>query len=91
MMFASLAFAPVSAYAKNFGDYRGAEYVRNYDGDTVTFNLPGLHPLAGEEGRILKLKWYHSLIKNFADWGVRGVVVDKSWRKPVHQNHPGTV
>ena len=28
-----------TAYAKSFGDYEGAIYVRNYDGDTITFNL----------------------------------------------------
>jgi endonuclease YncB( thermonuclease family) len=33
----------VSAKQK-FGDYEGATYVRNYDGDTITFNLPNLHP-----------------------------------------------
>ena len=27
---------------QNFGDYEGAIYVRNYDGDTITFNLPNL-------------------------------------------------
>ena len=35
--------------AKSFGDYEGAVYVRNYDGDTVTFNLPELHPIIGEK------------------------------------------
>ncbi len=42
-----LAHSP--AYAKSFGDYEGAIYLRNYDGDTVTFNLPGLHPIIGEK------------------------------------------
>ena len=37
------------AHAKSFGNYEGAIYVRNYDGDTVTFNLPGLHPIIGEK------------------------------------------
>ncbi|KMP11205.1 nuclease [Candidatus Nitromaritima sp. SCGC AAA799-A02] len=37
------------AHAKSFGDYEGAAYVRNYDGDTITFNLPGLHPIIGEK------------------------------------------
>lgn len=39
--------SPVQAV--EFGDYFGAEYVRNYDGDTVTFNLPKLHPLIGSK------------------------------------------
>ena len=33
---------------QSFGDYEGAVYVRNYDGDTITFNLPTLHPIIGE-------------------------------------------
>jgi hypothetical protein len=28
-----------SVYAKSFGDYEGAIYLRNYDGDTITLNL----------------------------------------------------
>ena len=40
---------PALSFAKSFGDYDGAVYVRNYDGDTVTFNLPGLHPIIGEK------------------------------------------
>lgn len=40
---------PSYSLAKSFGDYEGAIYVRNYDGDTVTFNLPGLHPIVGEK------------------------------------------
>jgi len=40
---------PSYSLAKSFGDYEGAIYVRNYDGDTITFNLPGLHPIIGEK------------------------------------------
>ena len=40
---------PSYSLAKSFGDYQGAVYVRNYDGDTITFNLPGLHPIIGEK------------------------------------------
>ncbi len=40
---------PSHALAKSFGDHKGAVYLRNYDGDTITFNLPGLHPIIGEE------------------------------------------
>lgn len=40
---------PSYSFAKSFGDYEGAIYVRNYDGDTITFNLPGLHPIIGEK------------------------------------------
>ena len=32
---------------KTYGDIEGAIYVRNYDGDTITVDLPGVHPLFG--------------------------------------------
>lgn len=32
----------------NYGNFRNVEYVRNYDGDTITFNIPELHPLIGK-------------------------------------------
>ncbi len=40
---------PSYSLAKSFGAFEGAVYVRNYDGDTITFNLPGLHPIIGEK------------------------------------------
>ena len=40
---------PALSFAKSYGDIHGAVYVRNYDGDTITFNLPGLHPIIGEK------------------------------------------
>jgi micrococcal nuclease len=40
---------PSYSLAESFGDFQGAIYVGNYDGDTVTFNLPGLHPIIGEK------------------------------------------
>ncbi len=43
-----LCIAPHSI-AKSFGSYEGAIYLRNYDGDTITFNLPGLHPIIGDK------------------------------------------
>ena len=41
--------SPSDISAKSFGDFEGAVYIRNYDGDTITFNLPGLHPIIGEK------------------------------------------
>ena len=38
----------LSSYAESYGDYQGAVYVKNYDGDTITFNLPKLHPIIGK-------------------------------------------
>jgi len=43
-----LLLAP-PAHAKDFGDYNNAIYIKNYDGDTITFNLPNLHPIIGEK------------------------------------------
>ena len=40
---------PSYSLAESFGDFQGAIYGGNYDGDTVTFNLPGLHPIIGEK------------------------------------------
>ena len=40
---------PSYSFAKSFGDYEGAVYVRNYDGDTITLTLPSLHPIIGEK------------------------------------------
>ena len=51
LVFLFLAFLLLPSYslAKSFGNYEGAIYIRNYDGDTITFNLPGLHPIIGEK------------------------------------------
>ena len=44
-----LLTATSSHSEQSFGDYEGAIYVRNYDGDTITFNLPNLHPIIGKK------------------------------------------
>jgi micrococcal nuclease len=41
--------ATFSHSEQSFGDYERAVYVRNYDGDTITFNLPNLHPIIGKK------------------------------------------
>ena len=33
---------------KVYGDFKNVKYVRNYDGDTITVTIPGVHPLFGE-------------------------------------------
>ena len=43
---------PSYSFAKSFGDYQGAVYVRNYDGDTIRFDLPGYPPIAGDDIRV---------------------------------------
>lgn len=47
-----LTVAFSNAYAKgrnNYGDFENVSYVRNYDGDTITFDIHGIHPLIGED------------------------------------------
>jgi micrococcal nuclease len=37
----------ISAAPKEYGDINNVVYVRNYDGDTITFNVPNFHPVIG--------------------------------------------
>ncbi|MBF0193122.1 MAG: thermonuclease family protein [Magnetococcales bacterium] len=39
---------PAFGDKKSYGDIEGVVYLGNYDGDTVRFNLPGVHPLIGQ-------------------------------------------
>jgi endonuclease YncB( thermonuclease family) len=32
-----------------YGNLKRVQYVRNYDGDTVTFNIPNIHPVIGDK------------------------------------------
>ena len=43
---------PTYSFAKSFGDYQGAIYLQNYDGDTIRFDLPGYPPIAGDDIRV---------------------------------------
>ena len=53
-----IAFTLLSflSYAENCSHdektFRCVEYINNYDGDTVTFNIPNLHPLLGQKVNI---------------------------------------
>ena len=40
------------SYAESYGDYQGAIYLQNYDGDTIRFDLPGYPPIAGDDIRV---------------------------------------
>jgi len=42
-------FVQARGRGTSYGTFRGAQYVRNYDGDSITMNLPGLHPILGKE------------------------------------------
>ena len=49
LLTALILLSPTLSFAKSYGDIQGAVYVRNYAGDTITFNLPGLHPIIGDK------------------------------------------
>ena len=49
LLMALLLALALPAHAKTYGDFENAVYVRNYDGDTITFNLPGYPPILGEK------------------------------------------
>ena len=40
------------SYAESYGEYQGAIYLQNYDGDTIRFDLPGYPPIAGDDIRV---------------------------------------
>jgi len=44
-----LLLLPALSFSKDYGNYQGAVYVSNYDGDTIKFDLPGLHPIIGNK------------------------------------------
>ena len=43
---------PSYSSAKSFGEYQGAVYLQNYDGDTIRFDLPKYPPIAGDDIRV---------------------------------------
>jgi len=76
----------VSAKQK-FGDYEGAIYVRNYDGDTITFNLPNLHPIIGENIRVRLNGESLADVLSEADMAVRydGGKKTHKWCDPINE------
>ncbi|MBI3582812.1 MAG: thermonuclease family protein [Nitrospinae bacterium] len=44
-----LASPSHAAHQRSYGDISGVVYIDNYDGDTITFNIPGVHPLIGDK------------------------------------------
>ena len=42
---------PFSGFAgeTNYGDFEEVIFIKNYDGDTITVDIPGLHPLIGDD------------------------------------------
>ena len=43
LSFTSICFSKIN----NFGDFQNVQFVKNYDGDTITVNIPNVHPLIG--------------------------------------------
>lgn len=37
-----------TANAKSYGELSQVEYIRTIDGDSIVFNIPGVHPILGE-------------------------------------------
>ena len=53
VLLVSLLFCnTLQSYAESYGNYQGAIYLKNYDGDTIRFNLPGYPPIAGKGIRV---------------------------------------
>jgi len=52
----SLVFIPISSYGAKrnhtYGSFEDVHYVRNYDGDTITVDIPGVHPIIGNDMKI---------------------------------------
>jgi micrococcal nuclease len=52
----SLFLVGCATTPKNHGHtdttFSNVQYVDNYDGDTITFNIPGVHPLLGKNAKI---------------------------------------
>ncbi|MBT3585485.1 MAG: thermonuclease family protein [Halobacteriovoraceae bacterium] len=46
---ATLAYTGEKGCQHDGKNFRCVKYVRNYDADTVTFNIPGTHPLFGKK------------------------------------------
>ncbi len=52
ILFSCILFSFASASGECHHDkstFRCVKYIRNYDADTVTFNIPSVHPLIGEK------------------------------------------
>ena len=54
LSFVILSFLLLPSYslAESYGDYQGAVYLQNYDGDTIRFDLPRYPPIAGKDIRV---------------------------------------
>lgn len=48
LFFSSLALGSNSECSHTKSSFQCVVFVRNYDADTITFNIPGLHPLLGK-------------------------------------------
>ncbi|MEE8448005.1 MAG: hypothetical protein V3S39_00085 [Thermodesulfobacteriota bacterium] len=46
----ALSLAPSSAWPapRTYGDFTDVQFIRCYDGDTCTFDIPYVHPLLGK-------------------------------------------
>lgn len=49
-IYPTLSLADPCSHSEN--EFKCVQYVRNYDADTITFNIPGLHPIVGKNMNI---------------------------------------
>jgi micrococcal nuclease len=47
--FLPVILAATNTPVENYGNFNNVEYVRNYDGDTITVNIPNVHDIIGNE------------------------------------------
>ena len=52
LLFLTLTLTVNHSHAESYGDYQGAVYLQNYDGDTIRFDLPKYPPIAGDDIRV---------------------------------------
>ncbi len=52
MLFVSVPFEGQCLGQRSYGSFTRVEYVGNYDGDTITFRIKGVHPIVGENIKV---------------------------------------
>jgi micrococcal nuclease len=49
LLFIPVILTTVNTPVENYGNFNNVEYVRNYDGDTITVNISNVHNIIGKE------------------------------------------
>jgi len=74
----SPALAPVQSCEHTSSEFHCVKYLKNYDGDTITFHIPGVHALLGDNisVRVQGLDTPEKRTKNACEKQAAGVVTD---------------